>query len=72
MTLTLILPIATATVERAFSTMNIVKIRLQNQMGDQWMNDNLVVYKEKDIFSNINNKIIMNQLQTMKSRRGQL
>lgn len=69
MTLTLILP---ATVEKAFSTMNIVKIRLQNQMGDQWMNDNLVVYKEKDIFSNINNKIIMNQLQTMKSRRGQL
>ena len=34
-TLALILPVATATVERVFSAMNFVKNRLRNQMGDQ-------------------------------------
>ena len=34
-TLTLILLVAIATVERAFSTMNIIKNRLHNQIGDQ-------------------------------------
>lgn len=32
--LSLILPVTTAIIERAFSTMNIVKIRLCNRMGD--------------------------------------
>ena len=43
-TLTLILPIATATVERAFFAMNIVKNRLCDRMGNQWMTNNLIVY----------------------------
>ena len=34
MTVKLILLVATATVERAFSTMNIIKNRLRNQIGD--------------------------------------
>ena len=34
MTLVLILLVATATVERAFSAMNIIKNRLRNQIGD--------------------------------------
>ena len=34
-TLTLILLVVTATVERAFSAMNIIKNRLRNQIGDQ-------------------------------------
>ena len=58
-TLSLILPVATATVERVFSTMNIVKNRLYNRMGDQWMNDCLITYIEKDIFKTINNKEII-------------
>ncbi|PIA27349.1 hypothetical protein AQUCO_07900003v1 [Aquilegia coerulea] len=33
--LSLILPVSTATVERSFSVMNIVKNRLRNQMGDE-------------------------------------
>ena len=53
-TLALILPVATATVERVFSAMNFVKNQLQNRMGDQWLNDNLVVYIEKDVFACIN------------------
>ncbi|CAN6557975.1 unnamed protein product [Malus baccata var. baccata] len=34
-TLTLTLPVATATIERAFSAMKILKNRLKNRMGDQ-------------------------------------
>ena len=59
MTLALILPVATATVERAFSAMKIVKNRLLNRMGDQWMRNNLIVYIEKDIFNCIDNNVIM-------------
>ncbi|BFG20826.1 hypothetical protein CerSpe_071000 [Prunus speciosa] len=70
--LALTLPVATASVERAFSAMNIVKNRMRNRMGDQWMNDCLVVYLEKDIFNSIDNELIMQRFQNMKSRRGQL
>ena len=42
-TLALILLVATATVERVFSAMNIIKNRLRNRIGDQWMNDYLLV-----------------------------
>ena len=58
-TLTLILPVATATVERAFSAMNIIKNQLCNRIEDQWMNDCLVIYIEKDIFKTIEYEEIM-------------
>ncbi|XP_021802819.1 uncharacterized protein LOC110746897 [Prunus avium] len=70
--LALTLPVATASVEMAFSAMNIVKNRMRNRMGDQWMNDCLVVYLEKDIFNNIDNELIMQRFQNLKNRRGQL
>ena len=71
-TLALILPVATATVERVFSAMKIVKTRLRNRMGDQWMTNNLIVFIEKDIFDCIDNDVIMQRFQNMKSRCGQL
>ncbi|PKA48046.1 hypothetical protein AXF42_Ash015809 [Apostasia shenzhenica] len=37
--LVLTLLVATASVEKAFSAMNIVKSRLRNKMSDLWMND---------------------------------
>ena len=39
--------------------MKIVNNRLRNRMSDQWMDDNLIVYIEKDISRSINNKVIM-------------
>ena len=45
--LTLTLPVTTATVERNFSAMKYIKNELCNRMGDQWMNDCLIVYIEK-------------------------
>ena len=71
-TLALILPVATITVERAFSAMNIIKNRLRNRIGDQWMNDCLVTYIEKDIFKTIECEEIMQRFQNMKNRQGQL
>ena len=66
--LVLILLVATTTVERTFSTMNIIKNRLRNQIGDQWMNDCLVTYIEKNIFKIIKCEEIMQRFQNMKNR----
>jgi hypothetical protein len=67
-----LLPVATATVERVFSVMHVVKSRLRNRMGDKWMNDNLVVYIEKNIFDEIDNEVIMKRFQNIKTRKEQL
>ncbi|XP_062100202.1 uncharacterized protein LOC133806083 [Humulus lupulus] len=70
--LALALPIATASVERAFSAMNIVKNQMRNKMGDQWLNDSLTMYLENDVFNAIDNEPIIHHFQDMKSRRGRL
>ena len=41
-------------------------------MEDEWMNDNLIVYIEKDIFDTVGNEIIMQRYQKMKPRIEQL
>ncbi|XP_042437182.1 uncharacterized protein LOC122023161 [Zingiber officinale] len=70
--LALVLPVATASVERVFSAMKIIKTDLRNRMGDEWMNDSLVVYIEKDIFATIENEQILQHFQQMSTRRIQL
>nr|XP_028946821.1 uncharacterized protein LOC103417557 [Malus domestica] len=70
--LALILPVATASVERAFSMMKIVKNPHRNRMGDQWLNDSLVVYIEKDVYDSISNDVVIRRFQNMRTRRGQL
>ncbi|XP_042386946.1 uncharacterized protein LOC121978711 [Zingiber officinale] len=45
---------------------------LRNRMGDEWMNDSLVVYIEKDIFATIENEQILQHFQQMNTRRIQL
>ncbi|PKU82549.1 hypothetical protein MA16_Dca026094 [Dendrobium catenatum] len=70
--LALILPIATATVKRTFSTMNIIKNPLRNRMGDSWMNDCLLTYIEKDIFNSVDNDLIVQRFKKMKTRREKL
>ncbi|XP_042450675.1 zinc finger MYM-type protein 1-like [Zingiber officinale] len=67
--LALVLPVATASVERVFSAMKIIKIDLRNRMGDEWMNASLVVHIEKDIFSTIKNEQILQHFQQMNTRR---
>ena len=55
----LILQVVTATVERKFSIMNIIKNWLHNWIGDQWINDYLVTYIDKDMFKTIECEEIM-------------
>ena len=57
--LVLTILVATATVERSFLTMKYIKNELHNRMGDQWMNDCLVVYIEREVTYSIDNEIIM-------------
>ncbi|PIA28631.1 hypothetical protein AQUCO_06800059v1 [Aquilegia coerulea] len=68
--LSLILQVSTATVERSFSVMNIVKNRLRNRMGDEWMNDCLVTYIKKKVFDTIDNESIMRHFQNMGKEHG--
>ena len=69
MKLVLILPVATAMVERNFSAIKYIKNELRNRMEDQWMNNCLVVYIERDVVCSINNETIMQRFQNMKTRR---
>ncbi|KAK1565423.1 hypothetical protein Q3G72_026227 [Acer saccharum] len=64
--------VATTTVEKVFSAMNTVKTDLRNRMGDEWLNDSLLAYVEKDIFDTIDRETVMQQFQNMKPRRGKL
>ncbi|KAK9689019.1 hypothetical protein RND81_09G028800 [Saponaria officinalis] len=68
--LSLILPVATATVERAFSAMKYIKKKLRNRMCDRYLNDCLVTYIERDIFESISIESIMYRFQNTKSRKG--
>ena len=52
--------------------MKYIKNELRNRMRDQWMNDYLVVYIEKDVACRIDNETIMQRFQNMKTRRRQL
>ncbi|KAG5573775.1 hypothetical protein H5410_063541 [Solanum commersonii] len=69
---TLILPVATATVERAFSSIKHIKNEVRNSIGNQYLNDCLVCYIERDVFINVSNDVIIDRFQNMKTRRGQL
>jgi hypothetical protein len=57
--LALILHVVTATVEWAFSTMNIIKIELRNKMNDEWVDHNMVCYIERGIFADIQDDTIL-------------
>ena len=48
--LVLVLPIATASVERCFSAMKIVKTILRNRIGDGFMNDCIICFVEPEEF----------------------
>ncbi|XP_039123441.1 uncharacterized protein LOC120260063 [Dioscorea cayenensis subsp. rotundata] len=70
--LPLVLPVVTASVERVFSVMNILKTNSHNKMGDEWMNDILVIYIEREVFATIDNEAILQHFQKMHTRRMQL
>ncbi|XP_059658399.1 uncharacterized protein LOC132304681 [Cornus florida] len=61
--LVLTLPISTATTERAFSTMKLVKTQLRNRMEDEFLADYLSVSIEKEIAQTFSTDSIMYHFQ---------
>ena len=70
--LILTLPVSIATTERAFSIMKIVKTKLRNKMEDNFLNDCLIVYIEKEITAKFSSESIIDEFASMKDRRAQL
>jgi hypothetical protein len=64
----LILPVATTSVERAFSSMNIIKTELRNKTGHEWLNHRMVCYIERDIFRSIDDAKILDYFQGLRTR----
>jgi hypothetical protein len=70
--LALLLPVATASIERAFSAMNIIKTDLRNRINDEWLKDLTLCYIEKEIFRELDHEKIKRTFQSMKDRKMSL
>ena len=70
--LALVLPVATATVERCFSAMKFVKSDLRNRMGDEYLNSSLICVIEKEELSKVENEAVIESFRAMTLRRVQL
>ncbi|XP_066358233.1 uncharacterized protein [Miscanthus floridulus] len=60
--LILLLPVATASVERVFSALVIVKTKSRNKIGDTVLDDCLVTFIERDIFFQVNEDDIIGDI----------
>jgi hypothetical protein len=67
--LVLLLPVATASVERVFSAMVLVKTKLRNKMGDSLLDDYLVTFIERAIFFQVDEDDIINTFMSLRKRR---
>ena len=65
----LTLPVSTATTERTFLAMKLLKTRLRNRMEDEFLADNMIVYIKKEIAGNFTIEMIMDEFYSMKNRR---
>ncbi|XP_020100524.1 uncharacterized protein LOC109718621 [Ananas comosus] len=68
--LVLILPVSTATTERAFSAMNIIKTDLRNKMDDDFLTNSLIVYIEREIAEKFTVDSIIDGFRDLKERRA--
>jgi hypothetical protein len=67
--LVLTLPVSTATTERAFSAMKLVKSRLRNKMEDEFLRDCLIIYIERDIALEFTTDKLIDDFDARKRRR---
>ena len=67
--LILILPVATASVERVFSAMSLVKNKLRNSMGDEILNYCFVTFIEREVFLEVSEDDIVETFMKMRERR---
>ena len=69
MELALVLSVATTSIERVFSAMNIIKTNLRNKISNDWLNNLMVCYVKREIFKGFDRDRIKKRFQGMKSRR---
>ncbi|CAM8954214.1 unnamed protein product [Rhodiola kirilowii] len=67
--LILTLPVSTATTERAFSSMNIIKSTLRNKMNDEFLDDLMVLYVERTFADCISNDAVIAEFEMSGVRR---
>ena len=67
--LVLTLPVSTATTERAFLAIKVVKTNLRNKMENDFLTDFLMLYIEKDIASTFSLDSIVDDFEDLKKRR---
>ena len=70
--LVLVLPVATAGVERIFSAMNTIKNKLRSKMGQDFLNNCLTTFIEREFFLQAKDEDIINYFQAMKDRKVNL
>jgi len=67
--LVLLLPVATASVERVFSALVLVKTKTKNKMGDTLLDDFLVIFIERDVFFEVDEDDIIDIFMSLRKRR---
>ncbi|XP_076925996.1 uncharacterized protein LOC143589014 [Bidens hawaiensis] len=66
--LALVLPVATASVERSFSSMKRIKSSLRNRISDDFLNACVICAVEVDELVNVTNEDVIERFQKMKTR----
>ncbi|CAL8137279.1 unnamed protein product [Prunus armeniaca] len=67
--LVLTLPVSTATTERAFSCMRIIKNRLRSTIADEFLADCMILHIEREFANSIDNEEIIEEFKISKPRR---
>jgi len=66
------LPVSTATTERSFSAMKIIKTKLRNKMDDGFLGDSMTVYIEREISASISSESIIDDFKSLGTRKALL
>lgn len=69
--LVLTLPVSTATTKKAFSSMSIIKSKLRNKMEDEFLDDSMVLYIEREYAESIDNDSVISEFEVSGPRRVQ-
>jgi hypothetical protein len=67
--LMLVLPDATAGIERIFSAINTIKNKLRSKMGQKFLNNCLVTFIKREFFLQANDEDIIKYFQATKDRK---
>ena len=65
----LLLPVATASAERAFSGTDFVKTKRRNKMSDTLLDDCLVTFMERDILKDVDEDDVIKTFMAIRNRR---